>query len=252
LRFTRFDVVVSPQILSQSTLMSEDQVNYGRLAAPPVLGLRHLMGVVVVVPVLLAAGVLWLRLQPADRGVRTNDVVVDVRLVAPTLVQPTPPVTGLPNKPTPISLPKPPTDDPVASTSEQSPPPPPPAPAEASLEPSSAPAARPDPGASASPMPIPADKTVLNFQRRLLAHIERNRHYPDAARPERARGVVKVLFAMRRDGSVDGVRVLATSGNQILDAAAVDTIRRAQPLPPIPAELPDQLTIQMPVGFYLP
>jgi protein TonB len=89
----------------------------------------------------------------------------------------------------------------------------------------------------------------MKFQQALLRHIERYQRYPKAARLGRQQGTVDTLFSMRRDGTLVGVWVKTSSGQQVLDAAAVETIRRAQPLPAIPAGLPDQLTIQVQLAF---
>jgi periplasmic protein TonB len=94
-------------------------------------------------------------------------------------------------------------------------------------------------------------KAALKFQKALLRHIEHYQSYPNAARRDRLQGIVQVLFAMRRDGTVLDIQIKASSGIVILDKEAVETIRRAQPLPPIPAELPGHLNILLPVAFDL-
>jgi protein TonB len=60
------------------------------------------------------------------------------------------------------------------------------------------------------------------------------------------------MFAMRRDGTVKDIWIRNSSGHDLLDAAAIDTIRKAQPAPRIPSELPDQLNVLIPVAFDLP
>ena len=62
-------------------------------------------------------------------------------------------------------------------------------------------------------------------------------------------GKVDTQFAMARDGKLLGVWVRTSSGQMLLDKEAVETIRRAQPLPPIPPELPDRLNIQVQLEF---
>ncbi len=86
------------------------------------------------------------------------------------------------------------------------------------------------------------------FQRILLSHIARFRQYPVGAKTGQ-HGVTQLVFAMRRNGSVSEVWIRETSGSRLLDDAAADIIRRAQPLPAIPADLPDQLTIRLPISF---
>lgn len=70
------------------------------------------------------------------------------------------------------------------------------------------------------------------FQKRLLAHIETYREYPDAAKRGRLEGVVELLFAMDRNGAVLGVWIKRSSGFPALDKEAIATVLRAQPLPP--------------------
>ncbi|MEH0196568.1 energy transducer TonB [Caulobacter sp. CCNWLY153] len=108
------------------------------------------------------------------------------------------------------------------------------------LETSQQPALARDPG---------LDSASREYRRRLLAHIRVYRQYPDAANLARIGGAVHLLFGLTRNGSVTEVRIVHTSGVPALDDAAVDTVLRAQPLPPIPTGLPDRLTVQLPVSF---
>jgi protein TonB len=88
-----------------------------------------------------------------------------------------------------------------------------------------------------------------DYQRRLLAHIEPFKRYPDDASRTGVRGVVQLVFEIDRTGRVLGVWVSKSSGSSVLDMAAIDTVRRAAPLPPIPTGLPDAMAIQLPVEF---
>jgi periplasmic protein TonB len=87
------------------------------------------------------------------------------------------------------------------------------------------------------------------FQKRLLDHISAYRQYPSAARRDRQHGVTTLLFTMDRNGIVLGIWVQKTAGFPALDQAAIATVLRAQPLPAIPAELPEPLNITLPVSF---
>lgn len=86
-----------------------------------------------------------------------------------------------------------------------------------------------------------------DYQRRLMAHIESFKRYPPGQ--PGAHGVVQLVFEIDRGGGVLGVWVVKSSGLGILDAAAVDTVRRAQPVPSIPQELPALLTVPLAVVF---
>jgi protein TonB len=93
------------------------------------------------------------------------------------------------------------------------------------------------------------NSTAATFSEVLLEHIRIYQRYPDAAAQQSQRGVVQVLFAMNRNGTAIDVRVTTSSGFAMLDQEAVAMVRRAQPLPRIPAQLPDRLNVLLPVAF---
>jgi protein TonB len=95
----------------------------------------------------------------------------------------------------------------------------------------------------------PPDSVAAKFQQALLRHVAHYQRYPNAARAQRLQGRVYTQFSMSRDGRLLGVWVRTSSGQTVLDKEAIDTIRRAQPLPPIPPELPDPLNIHLPLLF---
>jgi protein TonB len=107
------------------------------------------------------------------------------------------------------------------------------------------------PQARSAPAPIEAAPggPAAKFQLALFRHVARYQRYPKAAQAARLHGVVDALFSMRRDGSLLGVWVKVSSGQGVLDKEALDTIRRAQPLPAIPPELPDRLNIRLTLVF---
>lgn len=85
----------------------------------------------------------------------------------------------------------------------------------------------------------------------LLAHLEKYRRYPARARAAKQQGVVHVRFRMNRAGSVLSASVQQSSGFATLDRAALDTLRRAEPLPAIPDDMPDQVELTLPVEFFV-
>lgn len=90
-----------------------------------------------------------------------------------------------------------------------------------------------------------------NWEGAILAHLERFRRYPPRARAARQQGTVYVRFRMNRAGMVLSSVIVKTSGSLNLDQAALDTLQRAQPLPAIPAEMPDEVELTIPVEFLL-
>ena len=61
-----------------------------------------------------------------------------------------------------------------------------------------------------------------------------------------------VTFTMDRTGHVLSVSLLHSSGADDLDEEAVALVRRAEPLPPMPAELPgNTVKLTVPITFSL-
>ncbi len=91
--------------------------------------------------------------------------------------------------------------------------------------------------------------TTSTFQTALYDRIGAYQVYPQEALRQHLQRMVPVVFAMDRDGDVIKVRVKRTSGEMILDQAAVERIVRAQPLPTTPRQLPGRLTVELPIAF---
>jgi protein TonB len=64
-----------------------------------------------------------------------------------------------------------------------------------------------------------------------------NQHYPDASRQYGIYGDLRLLVAIRQDGTIDNIEVLSSSGHAVLDEAAIRIVRMAAPFEPFPAEL---------------
>lgn len=90
-----------------------------------------------------------------------------------------------------------------------------------------------------------------NWEGAILAHLERFRRYPARARAARQQGTVTVRFRMNRAGMVLSSTIVKKSGSLDLDQAALDTLQRAQPLPAIPDDKPDEVELTIPVEFRL-
>ena len=112
--------------------------------------------------------------------------------------------------------------------------------------PASITAAPPTP--DAPPANIQAGAVSDQWDARLMARLERYR-YPAAAR--RQQGTAWVRASIGRTGRLLSLRLEQSSGQPELDAAALQTFRRAQPLPPIPDELKAPQERVVPVEYYL-
>ena len=64
-----------------------------------------------------------------------------------------------------------------------------------------------------------------------------NLNYPEEARQKQLYGDLKLLVTIRPDGSLQNVRVIASSGHKVLDDAALRIVRMAAPYPPFPTEM---------------
>ncbi len=63
-------------------------------------------------------------------------------------------------------------------------------------------------------------------------------------------GRAVVRFSILRSGAAGGVSLASSSGNSVVDQAAVAMVRRAAPFPPLPAEYgPAAMPLTVPVAF---
>lgn len=87
----------------------------------------------------------------------------------------------------------------------------------------------------------------------LEAHLLKFHKYPRAAQRRNIEGTVLLRFRMTRDGKVLSYAVERTSEHAVLDEAALAMIKRAQPLPPLPGDVPgDSIEIFIPANFNMP
>jgi len=78
------------------------------------------------------------------------------------------------------------------------------------------------------------NSSITNYPGKIVSKLRRALRYPAAARSQGLRGEVQVSFTVSASGGVGGIRVVSSSGSPVLDKAAVETVRRAAPFPPIP------------------
>ena len=75
-------------------------------------------------------------------------------------------------------------------------------------------------------------------------------YYPERASHNHVTGVVHVRMLIRQNGRLDRVEIYQSSGNRLLDGAATDMVRKAQPLPAIPERMhADKVDAEMPIAF---
>jgi protein TonB len=208
--------------------------------APAPIDIRWFVGIAVAVPLFVAGGVYWLHHVPADPRIEARGgVLVEVSLVrsaepaaepelATASIQP-----EIEDKAEVLPEPEPPPEE-----AEQAQPLPTPT--------AFSPPSGQDlpPGALANLTPRASNSTKLSFTQTLNNHLLR--FLPPKEFYGRKSTIVRVY--LRRDGMVSNVWVKNTSGDFVFDQVAIDTIRRAQPFPLIPSDMPDQLSIDVPIS----
>ncbi|MGE6332668.1 energy transducer TonB family protein [Stenotrophomonas sp. NPDC077659] len=107
------------------------------------------------------------------------------------------------------------------------------------------------PTPDAPPAEVQAGAASDQWEARLMARLQRYRFYPAAARARRQQGTAWVRVSLDREGRLLALRLEQSSGQALLDEAALQTFRRAQPLPPIPDEMKAPQELVVPVEYYL-
>ena len=93
--------------------------------------------------------------------------------------------------------------------------------------------------------PKPSLNNILqSFAQTVRRKIESRKRYPLTARKSMIEGKVGVKMTILKDGRLEAVEIIETSGYAILDKAALESVRRAAPFPPLPEEA-DRNRIQM-------
>ncbi len=85
------------------------------------------------------------------------------------------------------------------------------------------------------------------WQNRLMAHLEKRKRYPAAAKRRRDEGVATVRFSIDPAGNVLSVSLARSSGIPELDEEVVAMVRRASPVPTPPPGA--KLDVSVPVRF---
>jgi protein TonB len=100
---------------------------------------------------------------------------------------------------------------------------------------------------------VPDNPTAIpTWKTQIVALLERNKRYPQAAQSRREQGVAQVFFSLDRNGRVIDSRVVRSSGASSLDEEALALLRRAQPFPAPPRELRgDHVDLTVPIRFNL-
>lgn len=91
-----------------------------------------------------------------------------------------------------------------------------------------------------------------SYAQRLVAHLQRFKQYPAAARAAGQQGIARVAFTVTRGGGVSGIRLAGSSGHAALDAETLAMVSRAQPMPPFPPEITERSkSFVLPMSYFV-
>jgi len=94
----------------------------------------------------------------------------------------------------------------------------------------------------------PNSEAVSDYYRKLETHLARFHTYP-ALVGRRPEGLARVGLIVNRDGRVMDAWIETSSGSRQLDDAAMATVRRSEPLPSLPGDLPSSIDLIVPLKF---
>lgn len=77
----------------------------------------------------------------------------------------------------------------------------------------------------------------FSYFTKVRLRIDQSHYYPKEAAKDFLNGIVTVLIEIQRDGKVEEVEVVESSGQETLDDAAINIVRKAAPFPIIPSRI---------------
>jgi len=104
------------------------------------------------------------------------------------------------------------------------------------------------PVVTAPSAPPSGSSATASWQQSSVARLAKVQRYP--AQAHGVQGVVSLAFTIDRQGEVVSSKIVKSSGSAVLDAEALDLIKRAAPLPLPPADIADSdLSFVVPIRF---
>lgn len=194
-----------------------------------------------------------------SRGIEPEAPAAIAIDLAPMVSAPPEPETALPEGPREEEQQKP--EPPEPEPDEVAPPKPvlkPPTPRKREVRETTAPRAIEAPVAERKAAPVDAlpsrapSNALPTYQQLLLGHLERYKRYPRAAQRRAQEGMPYVTIRIDRQGSIVSSELQRGSGHEALDRAALETVERASPVPPLPPEIAGEtLLVTVPMRFTL-
>ena len=103
------------------------------------------------------------------------------------------------------------------------------------------------------PSEEPDDPSKWAYIESLRRKVGGNARYPEYARRTRQQGAADVVFAVRENGEVEGVKLSNSSGFIVLDVEALRNVRESAPFGPVPGGVAESpLTVRLTLTYELP
>jgi protein TonB len=103
-----------------------------------------------------------------------------------------------------------------------------------------------------SPGSAESRAAIASWRDHVVARLQQAKRYPSSAQSNREQGVVTLSFSVDRNGRVTARNIARSSGHSSLDQEVLALIQRAQPLPPFPPAMPQQVVhLTVPIRFSL-
>jgi len=96
-----------------------------------------------------------------------------------------------------------------------------------------------------------SEDAYLHFQDLVRRRIEDAKRYPHWARRQGFEGMTKVQFAIPINGQANSIKIVASSGYDILDQAAIQTVKKANPFPSPRMIKRNMVEVEVPIVFQL-
>ena len=94
------------------------------------------------------------------------------------------------------------------------------------------------------------DALTSNYKGKVRARLRRSLVYPRAAQQRRETGTATVRFSIAANGRATAISLVKSSGRTRLDKAALATVKRASPFPPLPSGTRrSAITMTVPIVF---
>lgn len=90
---------------------------------------------------------------------------------------------------------------------------------------------------------LQSDDARYQFEWQQKVELVGNKYYPEEARRKKISGDVRLVVALLPDGSIKRIDVLSSSGKNVLDQAAIRSVKLAAPFAPFPSELREKADI---------